>query len=122
MHYVLFSVVADSLTRTQHSSDKELIGQGIGNVMSGPFGGPPGAGATMGTVVNIQAGARTALSGLIRAGNTAGRGSGRAAYSGDTTGRACRYCTQSRYRYYRLGFSKKSPSSPAKKARLSPTA
>ncbi|MDH3980097.1 MAG: SulP family inorganic anion transporter [Gammaproteobacteria bacterium] len=65
---LLTSVVADSLTRTQHNSDKELIGQGIGNVMSGLFGGLPGAGATMGTVVNIQAGGRTALSGLVRAG------------------------------------------------------
>ena len=64
---LLTSVVADSLTRTQHNSDKELIGQGIGNVMSGLFGGLPGAGATMGTVVSIQAGARSALSGLIRA-------------------------------------------------------
>ena len=65
---LLTSVVADSLTRTQHNSNKELIGQGIGNVMSGLFGGLPGAGATMGTVVNIQAGARTALSGVVRAG------------------------------------------------------
>jgi SulP family sulfate permease len=65
---LLTSVVADSLTRTQHKSDKELIGQGIGNMMSGFFGGLPGAGATMGTVVSIQAGARTALSGLVRAG------------------------------------------------------
>ena len=65
---LLTSVVADSLTRQQHNSDKELIGQGIGNTMSGFFGGLPGAGATMGTVVSIQAGARTALSGLVRAG------------------------------------------------------
>ena len=65
---LLTSVVADSLTRTQHNSNKELFGQGIGNVMSGLFGGLPGAGATMGTVVNIQGGARTALSGLIRVG------------------------------------------------------
>lgn len=65
---LLTSVIADSLTRKQHNSDKELIGQGIGNVMSGLFGGLPGAGATMGTVVNIQTGARTALSGLVRAG------------------------------------------------------
>jgi len=65
---LLTSVVADSLTRTQHKSDKELIGQGIGNMMSGFFGGLPGAGATMGTVVSIQAGAQTALSGLVRAG------------------------------------------------------
>lgn len=63
---LLTSVVADSLTRTRHNSDKELIGQGIGNMMSGLFGGLPGAGATMGTVVGIQAGARTALAGLIR--------------------------------------------------------
>ncbi|MDT8387516.1 MAG: SulP family inorganic anion transporter [Thiogranum sp.] len=64
---LLSSVIADSLTRRQHNSDKELIGQGIGNVMSGLFGGLPGAGATMGTVVNIQSGARSALAGLIRA-------------------------------------------------------
>lgn len=64
---LLTSVVADSLTRTEHNSNKELIGQGIGNVMSGLFGGLAGAGATMGTVVNIQAGAQTALSGLTRA-------------------------------------------------------
>jgi len=65
---LLTSVIADSLTRKQHNSDKELVGQGIGNVMSGLFGGLPGAGATMGTVVSIQSGARTALSGLVRAG------------------------------------------------------
>ncbi|PNW52015.1 UNVERIFIED_CONTAM: sodium-independent anion transporter [Euhalothece sp. KZN 001] len=64
---LLTSVVADSLTRTQHNSDKELIGQGLGNLASGMFGGLAGAGATMGTVVNIQTGARTALSGLTRA-------------------------------------------------------
>jgi len=64
---LLTSVVADSLTRTQHDSDRELVGQGIGNMVSGLFGGLPGAGATMGTVVNIQAGAQTALSGLTRA-------------------------------------------------------
>ncbi len=63
---MLTSVIADNLTRSEHKSDKELIGQGVGNMMSGLFGGLPGAGATMGTVVNIQAGARTALSGLVR--------------------------------------------------------
>jgi len=65
---LLTSVIADSITRTRHKSDKELVGQGLGNVMSGLFGGLPGAGATMGTVVSIQAGARTALSGIVRAG------------------------------------------------------
>lgn len=64
---LLTSVVADSLTRTEHNSNKELIGQGLGNLFSGLFGGLAGAGATMGTVVNIQTGGRTALSGLIRA-------------------------------------------------------
>ncbi|MGK7891494.1 MAG: SulP family inorganic anion transporter, partial [Leptolyngbyaceae cyanobacterium] len=65
---LLTSVVADSLTRTEHNSNKELIGQGLGNIASGLFGALPGAGATMGTVVNIQTGGRTALSGLVRAG------------------------------------------------------
>lgn len=65
---LLTSVIADSITRKRHKSDKELIGQGLGNIMSGLFGGLPGAGATMGTVVSIQAGARTALAGIIRAG------------------------------------------------------
>ena len=65
---LLTSVVADSLTRTEHDSNKELLGQGLGNIASGLFGGLAGAGATMGTVVNIQSGGRTALSGLIRAG------------------------------------------------------
>ncbi len=65
---LLTSVIADSLTRKEHNSDKELIGQGIGNMVSGLFGGLPGAGATMGTVVGIQAGATSALAGLVRAG------------------------------------------------------
>ena len=64
---LLTSLVADSLTRTEHNSNKELIGQGLGNLVSGLFGGIAGAGATMGTVVNIQAGGRTAVSGLTRA-------------------------------------------------------
>ncbi|WP_456057561.1 bicarbonate transporter BicA [Aerosakkonema funiforme] len=64
---LLTAVIADSLTRTEHKSDKELIGQGIGNIVSGLCGGLPGAGATMGTVVNIQTGATTAVSGLTRA-------------------------------------------------------
>ncbi|MEB3177163.1 MAG: SulP family inorganic anion transporter [Synechococcus sp.] len=64
---LLTSVVADSITRTEHNSNKELIGQGLGNLVSGLFGGLPGAGATMGTVVNIQSGGRSALSGISRA-------------------------------------------------------
>ena len=64
---LLTAVIADSLTRTEHDSNKELIGQGIANLVSGICGGLPGAGATMGTVVNIQTGAKTAVSGLTRA-------------------------------------------------------
>ena len=64
---LLTSLVADNITRTQHNSDRELIGQGIGNLISGLFGGLPGAGATMRTVINVQAGGRTPLSGLIHA-------------------------------------------------------
>ncbi len=64
---LLTAVVADSLTRTEHDSNKELIGQGIANIVSGVCGGLPGAGATMGTVVNIQTGATSAVSGLTRA-------------------------------------------------------
>jgi len=64
---LLTAVIADSLTRTEHNSDKELIGQGIANMISGFCGGLPGAGATMGTVVNIQTGAKTAVSGITRA-------------------------------------------------------
>ena len=64
---LLTSLVADNITRTQHDSDKELIGQGIGNMLSGLFGGLPGAGATMRTVINVQTGGKTALSGIIHA-------------------------------------------------------
>ena len=64
---LLTSLVADNITRTQHNSERELIGQGIGNMLSGLFGGLPGAGATMRTVINVQAGGRTALSGMVHA-------------------------------------------------------
>ena len=64
---LLTSLVADSLTRTRHDPNRELMGQGLGNLMSGFVGGLPGAGATMGTVVNIRAGGRTPVSGALRA-------------------------------------------------------
>lgn len=64
---LLTCLVSDSLTRTTHKSNKELIGQGIANVITGLCGGIAGSGATTATVVNIQAGGRTALSGLSRA-------------------------------------------------------
>ena len=64
---LLTSLIADSLTRTRHNPNRELIGQGIGNMIAGFIGGLPGAGATLGTVVNIRAGGNSQLSGAIRA-------------------------------------------------------
>ncbi len=62
---LLTSVVADNLTKTKHNSNKELFGQGIGNSIAAMFGGLPGAGATIRTVVNIDSGGKTKLSGMI---------------------------------------------------------
>jgi len=64
---LLTSLVADSVTRTHHDSDKELVGQGIGNCVAGLIGGLPGAGATMRTIVNVRAGGRTPVSGMLHA-------------------------------------------------------
>ena len=64
---LLTSVVADNMTKTKHNSNKELVGQGIGNSIAAVFGGIPGAGATIRTVVNIQSGGKTRLSGMIAA-------------------------------------------------------
>ena len=65
---LLTSLIADSMTRTRHSANRELVGQGIGTVVTGFIQGLPGAGATLGTVVNIRAGGRTPVSGVVRAG------------------------------------------------------
>ena len=62
---LLTSIVADNMTKTRHNSNKELIGQGLGNIGAAMIGGIPGAGATMRTVVNINSGGRTRLSGVI---------------------------------------------------------
>ncbi|MDO6513131.1 MULTISPECIES: SulP family inorganic anion transporter [unclassified Neptuniibacter] len=64
---LLTSLVADNIVKEQHDSDRELIGQGVGNMMAGLFGGLPGAGATMRTVINIRAGGQTPLSGAVHA-------------------------------------------------------
>ena len=64
---LLTSLVADAVTKTRHDSERELVGQGIGNVCAGLIGGLPGAGATMRTVVNIKSGGRGHLSGVIHA-------------------------------------------------------
>jgi SulP family sulfate permease len=64
---LLTSLVADNMTRTRHNSDRELVGQGIGNTLAGLFGAIPGAGATMRTVVNIRTGGQTRISGMLHA-------------------------------------------------------
>lgn len=64
---LLTSVVADNVTKTKHNSNRELIGQGIGNAVGGLFAGLPGAGATMRTLVNIRSGGRNRISGVIHA-------------------------------------------------------
>ncbi|MAQ76479.1 MAG: sodium-independent anion transporter [Aquimarina sp.] len=62
---LLTSVIADNMTKTKHNPNKELVGQGIGNTIAAIFGGLPGAGATIRTVVNINAGGKSKLSGMI---------------------------------------------------------
>ncbi|MDX1425458.1 MAG: SulP family inorganic anion transporter, partial [Kiloniellales bacterium] len=64
---LLTSLIADNITQTQHDSDRELVGQGIGNLIAGAFGGIPGAGATMRTVINVRTGGRTPISGALHA-------------------------------------------------------
>lgn len=62
---LLTSVIADLKSGTRHSSSRELFGQGLGNIISGIFGGLPGAGATVRTLSNIEAGGRTRFSGAF---------------------------------------------------------
>ena len=62
---LLTSLVADNISQTRHNSDRELIGQGIGNAVAGLFTGLPGAGATMRTVINVKSGGSTPISGMV---------------------------------------------------------
>lgn len=64
---LLTSVIADNMTQTKHKPNKELVGQGIGNSIAALFGGIPGAGATIRTVINIKSGGKTRLSGMVAA-------------------------------------------------------
>ena len=62
---LLISLVADSLTGTAHKPNRELVGQGVGNVVAGLFGGLPGAGSPVFTITNIRSGGRTRVSGVV---------------------------------------------------------
>ncbi|MBE9221512.1 SulP family inorganic anion transporter [Cyanobacterium stanieri LEGE 03274] len=64
---LLTCLVCDSLTRQEHKSNKELVGQGIANIITGLCGGIAGSGATTPSVVAIQAGARSTLASVVRA-------------------------------------------------------
>lgn len=63
---LLTSVVADNITKTKHNGNRELIGQGLGNLISAFFNGIPGAGSTTGTVANIKSNGKTNLSGILK--------------------------------------------------------
>lgn len=58
-------LVLDALTRSRHDSDRELIGQGVGNMAAGIIGGIPGAGTMGATLVNISGGGTSRFSGMI---------------------------------------------------------
>lgn len=62
---LLTAVIIDKITETKHESNRELVGQGLGNIASGLFGGLAGAGTTMSSIVNVKAGGRTRLSGVV---------------------------------------------------------
>jgi SulP family sulfate permease len=62
---LLTSVIADNVTKTKHDSNQELMGQGIGNILSASIGGIPGAGTTMSTLVNTNSGATSRMSGIV---------------------------------------------------------
>jgi SulP family sulfate permease len=61
-------VVLDALTRTRHRSNRELIGQGAGNLVSALLGGMAGAGTMGATLVNSESGGRSRLSGVCEGG------------------------------------------------------
>lgn len=62
---LLTSLIADKVLHSHHDSNKELVGQGIANMVAGLFGGLAGAGSTTRTLANIDAGGRTKLSGVV---------------------------------------------------------
>ncbi len=65
---LLASIAADTATNTLHNSDKELVGQGVGNLAAGLLGAIPGAGAAQRTMSNIRNGGRTPFSGIVHSG------------------------------------------------------
>ena len=64
---LLSCVVSDTMTESHHSPNAELIGQGVGNIMSALFGGIPATGAIARTAANVKNGGRTPVAGMIHA-------------------------------------------------------
>ena len=62
---LLSAVVADGMTNSRHNSNKELVGQGIANIVTPLFGGIPATGAIARTATNIKSGAVSPMSGVI---------------------------------------------------------
>lgn len=62
---LLVSLISDSVTGTRHKPNRELVGQGLGNIIAGMFGGIAGAGNTLGTLTNLRAGGTSRASGAI---------------------------------------------------------
>ncbi|MDI6740434.1 MAG: SulP family inorganic anion transporter [Candidatus Edwardsbacteria bacterium] len=59
------SIVVDALTRSRHDSNRELIGQGLGNMAAALLGGIPGSGTMGATLVNISSGGSSRWSGIL---------------------------------------------------------
>lgn len=58
-------VVIDALTNSHHDSNRELVGQGLGNIGSSLIGGIPGAGTMGASMINISSGGKTKISGIM---------------------------------------------------------
>ena len=107
---LLTSLVADSFTGTRHNPSRELVGQGVGNIVSGLFGGLPGAGSTTGTVTNIRAGGETAGIGRAVWGTHARSPAWpRPVRGADSTCGSCRYPDEGRMGHCGLASSRAGP-------------
>ena len=62
---LLSAVVSDGMIGDTHKSNAELIGQGLGNIFSGLFGGIPATGAIARTAANVRNGGRTPIAGIV---------------------------------------------------------
>ena len=62
---LLSAVVSDGMIGDTHKSNAELVGQGLGNVFSGLFGGIPATGAIARTAANVRNGGRTPIAGIV---------------------------------------------------------